>query len=449
MAQNVIVGGQQSNGKDATNELSYLFLQIERHIRCPQPALSVRLHSRTPEKLIRETVETIRRGGGKPAAFYDDAVIPSLMNNGVTLEDARDYAIVGCVEPTPNGNCFGWTNAAMFNLARCLELSIFRGDQTHSENIEPEKVELPGTFAEFLDSFKKQVAFYVEHMCVILNTWDRIQSELVPLPFLSTMVDGCLACGTDVVKGGAKYNFTGPQGAGIANVADSLAAIKTGVFDEQFISFEALKDALRHDFPDQRIQQYLINKLPKYGNDDDSVDCFAEEIAAHYCNCIRKNKNPRNGCFRPGLYTVAAHVALGKAVGALPDGRKKSEPLADGVSPAHGRDRNGITALAKSASKIDHVLAGNGTNLNPRLHPQLLEDREGRLAFQTFLRALAELKILHAQFNVVTSKELKEAQYDPEKYKDLLVRVSGYSAFFVDLNTDLQDDIIARTEHMV
>ena len=450
MSQNIVLGGLSKTDQDSTNDLSYLMLKAEEHIRYPQPALSIRVHNNTPKKFLKESVNLIKLGGGKPAIFNDEIIIASMLEYGVSLEDAKNYAIVGCVEPTPSNNCFAWTNAAMLNLAKCFELALFNGTCVLSEKQINDNFGVSSencSFDEFLNVVKNQISYFIKHLVTILNSWDFIQAEVIPQPYLSCLIDGRIDKGQDVVNGGAKYNFTGPQGVGLANVADSLAVIKKVVFKEGLVSFEELKQTLKNNFPDESFRQLVLNRVPKYGNDDDYVDLLAKEIADHYCSELKSYQNLRGGSFRPGLYSVAGHVPLGRAVGALPNGKRKGEGLADGISPVHGCDRKGLTSVVKSASKLQHLLAANGTNLNPRIHPSILKSDEDINKFLTFLYSVIELKNMHIQLNVVTSDTLTAAIKNPGKYQDLLVRVSGYSAFFVELDSALQEDILLRTVH--
>lgn len=448
MSQNVILGGQDDRGKDATNDLSYLLLDVEQAISMPQPALSARMHSQSPNDFLMKAIQTISMGGGKPALFNDEIIVPALLSDGVRMEDALNYAIVGCVEPTPSGNCCAWTNAAMFNIAKCLELTLFNGKcALCGESAGLSDTMENRSFDDLLSHLKKTMNFYIHHMCVIINTWDTLQQQLVPLPYLSLIIDGCIENGRDVVSGGARYNFTGPQGVGVANVANALEAIRELVFEDKTFSLDQLRDVLEDDFSEEPFRQRVRNRMAKYGNNIPAVDALAAEIAEHYCKEIRKYENPRSGRYRPGLYSVAGHVRLGKSVGALPDGKCKADGLADGISPTHGSDREGLTALLQSAGKLPYMLASNGTNLNPRLHPTLLQSEAGKQGMISLLKTAMQLKIMHMQFNVVDTETLQKAKISPEKYTDLLIRVSGYSAFFVDLDEDLQNDVIGRTLH--
>lgn len=331
MSQNIIVGGLNKDGEDATNELSYMCIEADKHIQMPQPSLSVRVHSTTPEKFLLKVAELVKTAGGKPAIFNDEVIIPALMSDGIPLEEARDYAIVGCVEPTPSGNTNGWTNAAMFNLGKCLELALHNGVcQLSGKQIGPATGNAKEfqTFDQVMKAFKEQISYFIAHMVSMLNTWDYVHRELIPTPFISSFIDDCIAKGKDLVEGGARYNYTGAQGIGLADVADALAAIKTCVFDTQQISMGELIDSLDHNFEEQEdVRLLLRNKVPKYGNAENLPDLMAREIGLFYCREVSQYRNPRGGKYRPGLYPVAANVPLGGVVAALPNGRKKEKHL--------------------------------------------------------------------------------------------------------------------------
>lgn len=451
LGQILTVGGVNSNGKDDTNELTFLCIEAENNMRLTQPNLAIRINKNTPDELLLRVCEHISVGTGKPALFNDEIIIPALLSRGIKLEEARDYAPEGCVEPCIPGRYYGWTNAAMFNLPKCLEVALnngkcrFIGTQVGPKTGDPRKFK---SFEDVLLAYKKQVNYFVKHMVITLNCLDLTHQKLLPLPFLSAVMEDCIDKGVDVVKGGARYNFTGPQGVGVSDVADSLAAIKKFVFEEAKLSMEELISALDSNFKDNPKLRYLLSeKAPKYGNDDDYVDSIAVEVAKQYCQEVKKYKNARGGYFNPGLYPVSANVSMGLNVGALPSGRLAKEPLADGVSPSVGADRNGPTSVIKSVSKLDHIEASNGTLLNQKFSPEVLKTKAQLVKFMGLIRTYFELGGWHIQFNVVSAKTLREAQRNPEQYRNLLVRVAGYSAYFVELDRSVQENIIVRTEH--
>lgn len=446
MSEMVIVGGQDRNGNDATNELTYMFLTAQNDVGFPQPAFAVRLHSKTPGKLLRAIVDMAKTSCGKPSMFNDQVIIPALLKDGITLEDARDYGVVGCVEPTPSGNCFSWCNASMFNLAKCLELALFNGvDPTSGKKVNDlTHIDENSSFEDIVNAYKRQVEFYVLHMVVILNNLDKVQAENMPIPYVSALTGGCMEKGTDITCGGARYNFIGPQGIGLADVTDSLLAIRHAVFEEGRYTLDEIRRAMRDNHRDERLHQYLLNQCPKYGNDIPEADDFAREIGEHYCRLYEGLTNRRGGIYRPGLYSVAGHVPLGNAVGALPDGKKYNQSLAHGVSPVYGAAKNGLLAIFNSVGRLNAEMSPNGMSLNPHIHPSLLKTDEDCEKMAELLRKFVAADIMHLCFNVVTKETLYDAQRHPEKYRGLVVRISGYCAFFVDLSYDIQMDVIRR-----
>jgi pyruvate-formate lyase len=291
------------------------------------------------------------------------------------------------------------------------------------------------------------VRFYVREMVSALNVIERTHAQMYPLPYFSLVIDDCLERGLDVTAGGARYNYTGPQAVGLADVADSLAAIKKLVFEEKKLTMAELADALDADFEGKEmLRQMLVRKAPKWGNDDDYVDDLAAEAARIFCDEVAKYRNTRGGVYRPGVYSVSANVPLGLHVGPLPNGRKSRTPLADGVAPVHGCDWEGPTAIAKSVAKLDHEKITNGTILNMKFLPKLLESGGGKRNLADLIKTYFDMGGWHIQFNVVSADMLREAQKEPGKHKGLIIRVAGYSAFFVELDRAVQDDIIDRTE---
>ncbi|NPV53526.1 MAG: glycyl radical protein [Firmicutes bacterium] len=447
----VTIGGQTCGGLDASNDLSLLCLEATAGVGLPQPNIAVRLHTKTPDLFLMKACEVIRLGMGLPHAYNDEVVIPALLNRGVALPDARDYAIVGCVEVSIPGKTYGLHDIALFNMVKALELAMsggrcrLTGEEVGMKTGDPYEFK---SFADLEKAYMVQVEYFASHAIEASNVVDLAHAALAPTPLLSCLVDGCLERGMDVTAGGARYNFSGIQGIGLANVADSLQAVKQLIFEEGKVSLREVLDALDRNFEGyDGLRETLLNCAPKFGNDDDNVDLLAARWASIFASCIERGRNPRGGRFQPGFYTVSAHVPLGEEVGATPDGRLAREPLADGgLSPVRGRDRKGPTAVLKSLGKIDQVRASNGTLLNQKFLPSVLEGPEGLAKFAAFLRAFVALKVMQIQFNVVSAATLRDAQRNPDQYRGLVVRVAGYSAFFVDLNKVLQDDIIKRTE---
>jgi formate C-acetyltransferase len=450
ISENVVLGGQTRGGEDATNELSYLCLEAERNTKLSQPNLAVRIHSKTPDDFLLKAVDVISTGRSKPELFNDGIGIPSLMSTAVSLEDARDYCISGCVEAVPP-DANGMTNAAMSNLPKALELALNNGKcRLTGHQLGPETGD-PRTFQSFdevVDAYRKQVASYVRDMVTSINIIEKMHAQVMPLPYFSLLINDCVKDGKDVTLGGARYNYTGPQGVGLADVGDSLATTKKLVFDEKKLTMKELVDALDTDFEGKEVlRQTLINQAPKFSNDDDYVDEITRDAAAIYCTEVSKYHNTRGGVYRPGLYSVSANVPFGLNVGALPSGRKARTPLSDGVSPAHGTEKSGPTAIVKSVAKLDHTLVTNGTQLNMKFSPEVLSDTKGKRNMAALIKTFFDLGGWHVQFNVVSADTLRAAQKDPDAYRWLIIRVAGYSAFFVELDKGVQDDIIDRTEY--
>lgn len=490
--QNLCVGGQTPEGMDATNDLSYLCIQASMHTQLPQPSFSARIWNGTPDEFILKCAELTRTGVGLPAFYNDEVIIPALMSRGLTMEDARDYNIIGCVEPQKGGKTDGWHDAAFFNMCRPLEL-VFSNGKENGETVGPETgdVTLMQSFEEFYDAYKTQMHYQIRLMVNADNAIDIAHSERCPLPFQSCMVDDCIKRGKSMQEGGAVYNFTGPQGFGIANMTDSLYAIKKLVFEEKKYTLAQIKKALEDNYGhgvtaeeaqkltasavkelsaqgisvnEEQIAEMVkslisgreseyynkmledIADVPKYGNDIPEVDSFARDVAYVYTREVEKYKNPRGGIFHAGLYPVSANVPLGQQTGATPDGRLAHTPVADGVGPGSGRDVNGPTSAANSVAKLDHAIASNGTLYNQKFHPSALQGENGLQKFTSYIRAFFDQKGMHVQFNVVSRETLLDAQKHPENYRNLVVRVAGYSALFTTLSKSLQDDIINRTE---
>ena len=449
LGQILTIGGVDKYGRDDTNEVTYLCMRAEENINLPQPNLAVRINHNTPDKFLRTVCRHISKGSGKPHLFNDDVIIPSLLADGLEIEEAREYTAIGCVEPGVCGKINAWANASMFNLVKCLELALNNGVCVLSgEQVGPKTGELSElkSYEDVVNAYEKQVQYFVRHMVTCVNAIDIAHQKLLPLPLLSALFDDCVTKGKDVTQGGAKYNFSGPQGVGVADVADSLMVLKKLVFEEGKYTLEEIKNAMDQNFEGYFALYHDIQNIPKYGNDSDEVDSIAVYVGEQYCDEVAKYSNARGGAFRPGLYPVSANVPMGMDVGAMPNGRRSKTPLADGVSPSAGADMNGPTAVIKSVAKLDHMKASNGTLLNQKFNPEIMKTEEQLEQFMTLVRTYFELGGWHVQFNVVSAETLRDAQKHPAEYKNLLVRVAGYSAFFVDLDSSLQENIIARTE---
>ena len=449
---NVAFGGKSINGEDQSNELSYLFLKAQAHIGLPQPNLSARLHDGSPNELLTECSRVIGLGSGMPQIFNDESIIPALMHVGIGQMDAFNYAIVGCVELTTHGNSLGWSDAAMFNMVKVLELTLNNGICM----LTGRKIGLQSGFLwehssyEALEqAYGQQLDYFIDRMIAVNKVVDRLHAELLPTPFLSSVIEDCVEMGVDVTAGGAHYNLSGIQAIQVANVADCLAAVKKLVYDEGFVDPRTLVEALRSNFDGhEALRQQLQNKVPKFGNDVEWVDEIGHAWIRYFAEKVSEYTNVRGGPYHTGLYTVSAHVPMGKNVAATPDGRRAEEPLADGgMSAVYGRDNNGPTALLKSVSRIDSMLGSNGTLLNMKFLPNFFKSERDIQKFSSFLRTFVKLRIHHIQFNVVRNEDLLEAKKKPELHRSLTIRVAGYTAYFTELADDLQDEIIARTSY--
>jgi pyruvate formate-lyase/glycerol dehydratase family glycyl radical enzyme len=438
----ILLGGLTETGRSAVNVLSFLCLDAYQSICLPQPNLGVRVNELIDRPFLLKTAETIRLGTGIPQIFNDEVVVPAFLNRGVSLEDSRDYAVVGCVELSIPGKTYGLHDIAMFNLLKVMELTLHENEGNSAIN-----------YAELVEQIRQKISHYVKLMAQGSNICDIGHRDWAPVPLLSSFIEGCLKSGKDITAGGARYNFSGVQGIGIANLSDSLHALKGMVFDQQRLSFDELLASLKENFASEEgraIRARLINRFEKYGNDVDEVDLISADLLRYYCKEVEQYRNPRGGQFTPGSYTVSAHVPLGAVVGATPDGRFAGEQLADGgLSPMLGQDHQGPTAVLKSVSKLDNMLLSNGTLLNVKFTPSTLQGLQGLNKLADFLGAFTRLKLQHVQFNVVNAEQLREAQKRPQDFAGLVVRVAGYSAFFVELSKEIQDDIIGRTAHQL
>ncbi len=503
--QNLCVGGQNEEGLDATNEVSYMCMEATAHVKLPAPSFSIRVWQGTPDEFLLRACEVARLGLGVPAMYNDEVIIPALVNRGVTLRDARNYCIIGCVEPQCPNKTEGWHDAAFFNVAKVLEITLNNG-KVGNKQLGPITGDIT-TFKsidDFYAAFKKQMEYFVYYLVEADNCVDYAHAERAPLPFLSAMVDDCIGRGKSVQEGGAIYNFTGPQAFGIADTGDSVYAIQKHVFEDKTIAMDQLKAALDANFGHAGVNavstsnnnadvtemqiyeavkrilsnsgsidiseiqsrisseftspkttvsgdfdniRRLLESTPCFGNDIDEVDMVARKCAQIYCFEVEKYTNPRGGQFQAGVYPVSANVLFGKDVGALPDGRLAKTPLADGVSPRAGKDCAGPTAAANSVAKLDHFVASNGTLYNQKFLPSAVAGDTGLQNFASVIRSYFDHKGMHVQFNVIDKQLLLDAQKHPENYKDLVVRVAGYSAQFTVLAKEVQDDIINRTEH--
>jgi len=461
------VGGIRKDGRDGTNELTFMVLDAHVHVRIPNPWLAVRLHSNTPWELKVKTANVIRLGTGEPKIFNDDVTIPSMLSSGVSMEDARDYQVVGCVEPDVCGKSYGWKDCGHMNIARVLELAINDGRCFNCGDHCPrwEKCGKIGgrlglatgsladfeSFDQVLEAYDKQMKYWCDRQVAVLNAVDLAHQAIRPLPYLSMLMDGCIEKGMDVTAGGTKYNFSGPQGVGIGTAGDGLATIKQLVFDEKKITGRELLDAVTANWEGHEALYAYVNsdRVHHYGNDDDYADELTRFAMDTWCKHIERRPNAHGGFFQPGAYSVTVNVAHGANQWASVEGRKAFEPVSDCMGAVHTRlgshDIKGPLAICRSVTKLDHARATNGTLLNWKFSPGALVGETGRDNFIALIDEYVKRKGMHSQFTVASQETLIDAQKHPENYRDLLVRVAGYSAYFVELNKALQDDIIGRT----
>lgn len=449
------VGGVDENGNDITNDLSYMVLDAHAHTRIPNPWMGVRLHENTPKEFKTKVFNVIRIGTGEPKIFNDAPMIQSLLNYGRTLEDARDYVGVGCVEPSIPGKTYGWHDSGSVNLTKIMQLAINGGKAIGSdEQLGPDTGSLATfkSFDEVLESFDAQMKYWCNILVTLINKNDLVHQRLKPLPYLSLLIDGCIEKGVDVSAGGAVYNASGPQGVGLGTASDSLAVIKKVVFDDKTVTGAELIKALEANWEGYEPLYALVNsdRMHHYGNDDDYADDIAKFVMGTYCKYIEHRPTAHGGEFMPGVFSVTNNVMHGSVVTATPDGRKAYEPVSDCIGPAHtqcgSHDRRGPTAVAKSVAKLDHARIGNGIILNWKFAPTAVSGDSGRESLIALMDTYFEDNGMQSQFSIVGRETMLAAQKTPDQYKDLVVRIAGYSAYFVELSTELQNDLIGRTE---
>ncbi len=442
-------GGVKTDGTDGVNEVSYLILDVVDEMRLIQPSPSVQISKKTPDKFLKKALLVSRNGFGQPSVFNTDVVIQELIRQGKSVEDARNGGTSGCVET----GAFGKENynlTGYFNLVKVLELTLHNGvDPRTGKRIGLETGDPRGfrTFGDLFSAYKKQLLHFIDIKIKGNNIIERIYADSMPVPFLSLIIDDCIEKGLDYHNGGARYNTSYIQGVGTGTITDALAAMKYHVFDNQSVSMTELVDALNSNFQGyEKIRDILLNKTPRYGNDDDYADGLMQQIFEAYYDAVNGRPNTKSGNYRINLLPTTCHIYFGSVVNATPDGRMAGKPLSEGISPVQGADKKGPTAVIKSASKMDHVRTG-GTLLNMKFSPHVLEGETGITKLIHLVRTYFKMDGHHIQFNVVNAKTLRDAQKNPRDYRDLIVRVAGYSDYFVDLSTELQEEIITRTEH--
>lgn len=450
-AWNLCVGGQTPDGQDATNELSYLILDIAERFRFPTPNLTMRCHKGTPETLWDKACKVIATGIGMPALYNDEVVIPALLRFGIALEDARDYAINGCNQIDIQGKSHMGLEDGEFNLLKCVELALFDGYCHYSgEQIGPHtgKAEAFTCFEEFMQAYKTQVEYFTNKIVNMSNVFQKVYAETAPDPIRSLLVKDCIAKGRNFKSGGPRYNHGQILTQGIANAGNSLFNIKKLVFEEKRIKMSRLKKILLKNFEGHEALRQLMRNTPKYGNDHEEVDAITKDILEHFFNELTKYNTFRGGRYGGGSSVFVRGPEFGLRVGATPDGRLKGEPLADSVGPAQGTDKTGPTAVLNSVAKIDHTLALSGYVLNMKFAKRDFSNPETLAKFKQLVKAFFKSGGQQIQVNAVDSDTLREAREHPEKHFDLVVRVGGFSTYFTTLSTELQDEIISRTEQM-
>jgi len=443
------LGGVTGSGEDASNELTFLLLDVIEEMRLLQPSSMVQVSKRSPDRLLHRALKIIRTGYGQPSLFNTDAIIAELLRQGKSVADARNGGASGCVESGAFGK-ESYILTGYFNLVKVLEITLHNGvDPRTGKNIGI-KTGDPRDFRSFdglYDAFSRQLQYFIDVKIKGNLIIERLWARYLPAPFLSLLIDDCIEKGNDYNDGGARYNSSYIQGVGLGSITDCLAAIKYHVYDKRSVSMEELLEALKSDFAGHDLfRNRLVEQTPKFGNDDDYADDIMRRVFDSYFQAIDGRPNSKGGHFRVNLLPTTCHIYFGSVIGAMPDGRHCGEPLSEGVSPVQGTDRKGPTAVLRSAAKIDHLRTG-GTLLNQKFTPQLLEDDEGLSKVAHLVRTYFAMDGHHIQFNVVTAETLRKAQQEPERHRDLIVRVAGYSDYFVDLGTSLQDEIIRRTEH--
>ncbi len=442
--QGVVVGGVDMNGNDATNDLTYLFLKAHELTAVPSPNVVVRCHENTPNRLYRNISNIIAKGKNIIGLYNDKTAIQALQNDGIPLEDARNYGIVGCVGLSTSGLSFDNTGAIFLNLPKALELTLGTEDTILKDSIPLEtNIEKFITIDDILISYKNKLKKIIEMAVIAANAYQQAHIELKPTPLMSLCIRNCFERGIDVNKGSAKYNFSGIHLTGFSDVVDSFAAIDHAVFDKKIVPLKTLISALKNNFRgNKELRSYLLNKCPKYGSDDEEADLFAEKLAIILHEVIRGFKCARGGEYRVGIHAMTTNVGFGMFTGALPSGRKKGTPLIKDVAPGSSRGE-GLTATIKSVTKFDHSLFSNGLACTLNIDPKIAEIDDGDI-FIALLKTYFKRGGLHIQFNSISAETLIEAQNSPEIFRDLMVRVSGYSARFTDLPKAVQNDIITR-----
>jgi pyruvate formate-lyase/glycerol dehydratase family glycyl radical enzyme len=443
------VGGLTEPGGDAVNELSYVILEVVEEMRLIQPSACIQLSSKNPDRFLKKALTVVKAGFGQPSLFNTDVILQEFLHAGKSVSDARNGGPSGCVTISAFGkeSC---TLTGYCNWPKILEITLNNGIDPQTGKRIGIETGTPAEFTSFdevLKAYRTQLKYFVDLKIKYNNVIERLYAAYMPAPFMSVLIDDCIRKGKDYHDGGPRYNSTYIQGVGIGTLTDSLSAIKYHIFDTKSLGMEELLTILKENFESsEKIRQLLLNKTPTYGNDDEYADSIAQDVFEAYFECVDGRPNTKGGHYRVNLLPTTVHIYFGHITGATPNGRKAGTPLSDGISPTQGADRNGPTAVFKSAAKIDHARTG-GTLLNQKFMPSLLQDEAGIDKLAHVVRTYFRLGGHHVQFNVVDARTLRTAQENPENYKNLIVRVAGYSDYFVDIGRSLQDEIISRTEH--
>lgn len=449
--QNIAVGGVDKYGNDAVNPLSYMFLQAAIDVQMVQPSISVRISKKNPEEFFLKIAELIQTGSGFPAIFNDEVGYKMLLKKGIPAHMARDWAPIGCVEAQLAGRHFQWSSAGHYNLGSAVEFAITNGIHLKTGKqigLQTGDASTFTTIEEFENAVYTQVEYLLKQFSTSQNTLEYLHYHYLPVPVASMFTVNCLEKGQDISHGGAEFN-TGPgmNANGVADFIDSLAAVRQVIFHDKAYTMKDLAEAIKNDFVGYENLQKKLLAAPKWGNNDDRADLIVSELTARIIEKAESYKGMLGNKKLPALYPVSSNVPQGMSVAALPSGRRAWKPLADGCSPSQGQDKLGPTAIIQSLSKLPHECIDGGTLLNIKLTPAIVNGAEGKSRLSAFIKTFIDLNVFHVQFNVVNHTILKKAQLNPEEYKSLLVRVAGYSAYFVELSKEIQEDILSRTAH--
>jgi len=446
---NINLGGVKPDGTDGVNEVTYLLLEVIDKMRLLQPSTNIQVSKKSPDLFIKKAGEVIRKGWGQPSVFNVEAVIQELLAQGKSLVDARNGGTSGCVETGAFGK-ESYILTGYFNLTKVLEITLNQGKDPISGKILGLESADPSSFSTFnqlMEAFEKQLKYFIDIKIEGNQVIEKLYAEHMPAPFLSLVIEDCIDNAKDYNAGGARYNTNYIQGVGIGSITDSLASIKKNIYDDAKFSWDVMLRALRDNFSDQEhIRQYIIHKTPHYGNDDDYADTIMKDVFSAFLRVVDGRSTFRGGTYRINMLPTTCHVYFGSVIGATADGRKAGTPLSEGISPVQGVDLQGPTAVIKSAAKMDHLRTG-GTLLNLKFSPKVLAGEKGLNSLVHLIRSYFRMDGHHIQFNVIDTETLYKAKENPEQYRNLIVRVAGYSDYFNNLSEQLQNEIIARTAH--